>query len=114
VEAVQWLPYRRLGSCQAQKFIFGGPKFRMAVISLFIDMTRSTPFHKSNCALSFLKCSTALQGIKKNPEVMLHHVNKLPLLPVVPILSSGPGSTAGVSHLVLPLLLDKLDLNFLP
>ena len=45
---------------------------------------------------------------------MLHHVNKLPLLPVVPILSSGPGSTAEVSHLVLPLLLDKLDLNSPP
>ena len=82
--------------------------------SLFFDMTGSTPFHKSNGALSFLNCSTALQGIKKNPEVMLHHVNKLPLLPVVPILSSGPGSTAEVSHLVLPLLLDKLDLNSPP
>lgn len=86
----------------------------MAVTSLFLLTWEEIIHFKSNFALSFLKCSAAFQRIKKNPEVMHHDVNKLPLLPVVPILSSGSRYTAEVSLLVLPLLLDKLDLNLLP
>ena len=33
-----------LVALRAQKFTFGGPKLQMTVTSLFMDMTRNTPF----------------------------------------------------------------------